>query len=206
VLVELAREDRGILRQLDARFELEAPPQELVAATRQAIADATDFDERDANRNFAYDYGGRGLENDGIFGLADDRSDGLFGVRARFGRMRPQHSSRKYSAESSRWRQGWASRLWSSAAVGRPRSAGNARLGPPPALRSTAAVLAAARGQGVDRMLRGGRLSAKRLAERGARDEPCEAKGRQPGQAGAELAPQAVRVPADVRYRYSARL
>ena len=57
VLVELAREDRGILRQLDARFELEAPPQELVAATRQAIGDATDFDERDANRNFAYDYG-----------------------------------------------------------------------------------------------------------------------------------------------------
>ena len=29
---------------------------ELVAATRQAIADATDFDERDINRNFDYDY------------------------------------------------------------------------------------------------------------------------------------------------------
>jgi uncharacterized Zn finger protein len=57
VLVELAREDRGILRQLDARFKLEAPPKELVAATRQAIADATDFDERDINRNFDYDYG-----------------------------------------------------------------------------------------------------------------------------------------------------
>jgi hypothetical protein len=57
VLVELARADRGILRQLDARFELEAPPPELVAATRQAIADGTDFDERDANRNFDYDYG-----------------------------------------------------------------------------------------------------------------------------------------------------
>jgi hypothetical protein len=57
VLVELAREDRGFLRQLDARFELEAPPKELVAATRQAIADATDFDERDINRNFDYDYG-----------------------------------------------------------------------------------------------------------------------------------------------------
>jgi hypothetical protein len=28
----------------------------LVAATRQAIADATDFDERDINRNFDYDY------------------------------------------------------------------------------------------------------------------------------------------------------
>ena len=55
-LVELAREDRGILRRLDAQFELDAPPKELVAATRQAIADATDFDERDINRNFSYDY------------------------------------------------------------------------------------------------------------------------------------------------------
>src|SRR5262249_34133357 len=31
-------------------------PEELVAATRQAIADATDFDKRDINRNFDYDY------------------------------------------------------------------------------------------------------------------------------------------------------
>ncbi len=54
--MELARDDRTVLRRLDARFELEAPPQELVAATRQAIADATDFDERDINRNFDYDY------------------------------------------------------------------------------------------------------------------------------------------------------
>ncbi len=37
-------------------MELEAPPQELAATTRQAIADATDFDERDINRNFSYDY------------------------------------------------------------------------------------------------------------------------------------------------------
>ncbi len=56
VLVELAEEDRGIFRRLAARMELEAPPQELAAATRQAIADATDFDERDINRNFNYDY------------------------------------------------------------------------------------------------------------------------------------------------------
>jgi len=55
-LVEFAGDDRGILRRLDARFELEAPPQELVAATRQAIADATYFDKRDINRNFRYDY------------------------------------------------------------------------------------------------------------------------------------------------------
>ena len=56
VLVELAGEDRKILCQLDARFELQTPPAELAAATRQAIADATDFDERDINRNFDYDY------------------------------------------------------------------------------------------------------------------------------------------------------
>jgi hypothetical protein len=55
-LVEFAGDDRGILRRLDARFELEAPPEELVAAIRQAIADATYFDKRDINRNFRYDY------------------------------------------------------------------------------------------------------------------------------------------------------
>jgi len=56
LLVELAREDRAVLRRLAERIDLEASPQELVAATRQAIVDATDFDERDANRNFDYDY------------------------------------------------------------------------------------------------------------------------------------------------------
>jgi len=56
ILVELAREDRNILRRLDARVELASPPQELAAVTRQAIADATNFDERDVNRNFSYDY------------------------------------------------------------------------------------------------------------------------------------------------------
>jgi len=56
VLVELAEEDRDIFRRLATRMELEAPPQELAAVTRQAIADATDFDERDINRNFSYDY------------------------------------------------------------------------------------------------------------------------------------------------------
>ena len=56
VLLELAQADRGILRQLTARLDVAAAPDELVAATRQAIADATDFDERDINRNFDYDY------------------------------------------------------------------------------------------------------------------------------------------------------
>lgn len=55
-LLELAQADRGILRQLTSRFDVAAAPEELVAATHQAIADATGFDERDLNRNFAYDY------------------------------------------------------------------------------------------------------------------------------------------------------
>lgn len=43
------------MRQLEARFQVEPPPKELIAATRQAIADATDFDERQINHNFDYD-------------------------------------------------------------------------------------------------------------------------------------------------------
>lgn len=56
VLLELAQTDRGVLRHLMARWEVAATAEELVAATRQAIADATHFDKRDINRNFAYDY------------------------------------------------------------------------------------------------------------------------------------------------------
>jgi hypothetical protein len=55
-LLELAQADRGVLRQLAAQFEVAPAPDELVAATRQAIIDATDFDERDINSNFDYDY------------------------------------------------------------------------------------------------------------------------------------------------------
>jgi hypothetical protein len=50
VLVELAQADRGLLRLLTARFDVATAPDDLVAATRQAIADATDFDEREINR------------------------------------------------------------------------------------------------------------------------------------------------------------
>ncbi|WP_406697233.1 hypothetical protein V5E97_00215 [Singulisphaera sp. Ch08] len=55
VLMELAQGDRGVLRKLTARFDVAMTLDALVAATRQHIADATDFDERDANRNFDYD-------------------------------------------------------------------------------------------------------------------------------------------------------
>ncbi|NLX99033.1 MAG: hypothetical protein GXY83_23055 [Rhodopirellula sp.] len=56
VILEHAKANRTIMRELEARFDVEAPPNELVAATRQAIADATDFDEREINYNFDYDY------------------------------------------------------------------------------------------------------------------------------------------------------
>ena len=55
-LVELAEEDRGVLRRLEKRFDLMPPGEELIAATRQAIADATNFDEREINYNFDYDH------------------------------------------------------------------------------------------------------------------------------------------------------
>lgn len=56
LLLEMADQDRKVLRQLTARFEVTMAAEEWAAATRQAIADATAFDERDINRNFAYDY------------------------------------------------------------------------------------------------------------------------------------------------------
>ena len=56
LLLELAQADHRILHQIDARVEVSATPDELAAATRQAIADATRFNERDMNRNFDYDY------------------------------------------------------------------------------------------------------------------------------------------------------
>jgi uncharacterized Zn finger protein len=56
-LIEYAAADRGVLRQLRARFDVAATSEELVSQTRQAIRDATAFDKRDINRNFAYDYG-----------------------------------------------------------------------------------------------------------------------------------------------------
>jgi len=55
-LVELAKVSRKTFHLLATRFELKATPDELVEATRHAIFDATDFDERDLNSNFDYDY------------------------------------------------------------------------------------------------------------------------------------------------------
>ena len=55
ILMELADADRSVLRQLTAHFDLATSPDDLIAATRQAIAEATHFDKRDINHNFDYD-------------------------------------------------------------------------------------------------------------------------------------------------------
>ncbi len=55
ILMELAEADRGILRQITARVDGTMSPDELIATTRQAITDATHFDKRSINHNFAYD-------------------------------------------------------------------------------------------------------------------------------------------------------
>jgi hypothetical protein len=56
ILMELAQADRKVRRQLVTRFHVETSPDEIMAAMLQAIADATAFDKRDINRNFAYDF------------------------------------------------------------------------------------------------------------------------------------------------------
>lgn len=57
VVVELARKDRTIQRELVSRFDVQLSVEQLVAANELASSDATDFDERQLNSNFDYDYG-----------------------------------------------------------------------------------------------------------------------------------------------------
>ncbi|MCL4191819.1 MAG: hypothetical protein KJZ87_08735 [Thermoguttaceae bacterium] len=56
LVVDIAREDSKLFRRLDAMMELDSSLEELVEATRLAISDATDFDERQVNDNFDYDF------------------------------------------------------------------------------------------------------------------------------------------------------
>lgn len=60
LLVSLAEEDRQLLRLLIESLPAATPSDALTAATRQAIIDATNFDGRDINRNFDYDYNAYG--------------------------------------------------------------------------------------------------------------------------------------------------
>ena len=56
VVLDLARNNPATLRDLLARFEVQLSADGLVQATQRAIADATDFDRRQINHNFDYDY------------------------------------------------------------------------------------------------------------------------------------------------------
>lgn len=56
-ILELAKSDSKTFRWLCTRFRFEHSPEELADATHQAILTATDFDEREINYNFDYDYG-----------------------------------------------------------------------------------------------------------------------------------------------------
>ena len=58
IIVELAQNDPRALRQIQQRFKVEESMslEELVAATREAISDATEVDMQSLNHNFEYDY------------------------------------------------------------------------------------------------------------------------------------------------------
>ncbi len=58
MIVELSENSSHALRQVQRRFKIndEMPLEELVAATRVAISDATEVDEHRLNYNFEYDY------------------------------------------------------------------------------------------------------------------------------------------------------
>ncbi len=56
IVMELVQADRKLQRQLRVEFQVVPAPDELIAATQQAIADATAFDRREIGRNFSYDY------------------------------------------------------------------------------------------------------------------------------------------------------
>ena len=56
VLLELAASDRRLKRSLESRFSVVPAADKLIETTRQAIADATSFNPRDAGTNFPIDY------------------------------------------------------------------------------------------------------------------------------------------------------
>lgn len=55
-VLEFASRNKRTLNELEARLDVQPADEHLVAAVRQAIADATDFDERRIGHNFDYDY------------------------------------------------------------------------------------------------------------------------------------------------------
>ncbi len=56
-LIGLIKADRRLERSLMQRFQIAVPPAMLIQETRQAISDATDYEEFETGTNFDYDYG-----------------------------------------------------------------------------------------------------------------------------------------------------
>jgi len=52
--LQLARKDTALLRQFMSTFQVSTPRKDLVATIRRAIVEATEYDDRDLNRNFYY--------------------------------------------------------------------------------------------------------------------------------------------------------
>jgi len=55
MIVNIASKNRTLQRSLDDGLGFHRPDDQLTQQTRQAIADATDYDERDSGTNFDYD-------------------------------------------------------------------------------------------------------------------------------------------------------
>lgn len=55
MLMEIASTDRVMQRELEVELDVHAPDNQIIPQTREAIADATYFDEDDYNTNFDYD-------------------------------------------------------------------------------------------------------------------------------------------------------
>ena len=60
MLLEIASSDRAMQRELEEELGVHVPDDQIIPQTRQAIEDATFFDEDDFNTNFNYD--GRAYE------------------------------------------------------------------------------------------------------------------------------------------------
>jgi len=55
MLLEIASSDRAMQREMENDLGVQVPDEQIIPQTRQAIADATSFDEADYNTNFNYD-------------------------------------------------------------------------------------------------------------------------------------------------------
>ena len=69
--MEIASSDRAMQREFEDELGVHAPDEQIIPQTRQAIADATFFDEVDYNTNFDYDSRAYGLVERNLAKLVD---------------------------------------------------------------------------------------------------------------------------------------